>query len=411
MNIRDEAGNGEGIPTLEEIIDYYRSRNLLAHEGAVMNIAQKIKTLPVSVPFEEIQKFTALLTIWPLIEIYRLHQKSVTSDLNGNERERLEQLAAKYNSLSQGDDRNQVIDYLLSDKKFPVQFLNPYALSANYILKRVLSVKCDPLEGHLKGTKMSRMKIVHDTEMGGTLYVLGKPKEDGLSEAVQQIRIDNAALYSFMQRSFICVNKENELVMFMDNMEGGFPFFKDLDHWRGYGEDGRLSSDAVNRIHEVYCAVAAIMYLAERLGIRYVIPRDFELVQLSRQLGLPERKVFSKEQGHWKIGLHSQKRYTGVYVHSLYRGNKNRDGHQLRHPVLDMFPYTAPQEMLDQLRDISIYIIGSNENRRILFPKTKERIATLRALNNLIQDHPLTTPYARTKAQEIVTDIQEKYKS
>ncbi len=287
---------------------------------------------------------------------------------------------------------------MLLDTDFSIEFLNPYSFSKSYLINTVLSVMCEPLKSHIGQTWESHIKIVHDAQMGGSIYAIGSPLR---TEPDKHIRaLPGFPLYSFLQRSFVCLNKDHEPVLFMDNIEGGHPYFNNLNHWRGFYEHNKEQCPP-NRMYKVFFALGAAIYIAGQLGIKQIVPRDFELVELTKLLGIGEKSVFSKDQGHWKIGLHSEKIKTGVYVHSLYRGGaKNRMGHQIRHPVLERPPYDTPQDFLDQQRDLSHIIKGSNEGRKSKrAPKTNERMNTLEALSKIVQGHPMSSTYLRNAAK------------
>ena len=251
--------------------------------------------------------------------------------------------------------------------------------------------------------------MLHDAQMGGSIYVVGenmlKPQSNTYVEG-----LIGTPKYSFMCRMFTCVSENKEPVLFMDALESGNPAFNSLNHWRGYDENERFIINP-NRINEVYYAVAAAMYVADALDINTVVPRDFELVELSRNLGLTEKRIFSRDQDFLKIGLHSKKKNSGVYTHSLYRKEgKNFDGHQLRFSTLPRFAYDTAGKMIDELEKLSSVIISSNDGRRKMVSRTLERFDAVLALNNLVQEFALTTDNRKAYAAEIVSRTSEVVK-
>jgi len=386
----------ETIPSLDELIGYYAAKGLIAYEGIIREMSQKIREIPIEIPLEEIERNVALLGIWPLIEKYKIHQNSIGNDLKRHDKEKLDELNQKFLAISSSTD----LDGILSNGKnqdLDISFLNPYDIQRGVFWNTVFSVMCDPLETHIQRTTLSRSKTIHDAQMGGTVYLVGKD---------HRIPFIGGSNYSFLQRSFMTVNKEGEPLLFMDNIEGGEPFFKTLDHWRGFDEDGKEQVNP-NKIGQVYLAVAALMYMAERLDISQIVPRDFELVELSKNLGLRERRIFSKSQDYWKIGLHSKTKYKGVYVHSLYRGtHKNRQGHQENHRVLNIFAYRNAGDMYTRLGELGEIIINSNAERRRILHGTQQRMLTLEALNDIIQHYYFTPERLRIDAADYVAYVK-----
>lgn len=401
----DEYGSFEenrSVPSLDEIIQHYQQKGLLAHEEAIRTMSERLRYIPVNVPLEDTMQNVSLLQVWPLIEKYKIFEKSITKDLTREDRDKLEQLDKKYNKLKTSEDIVKVSEHL-HEQRLDIQFINPFIIPKYNAVNNVLSTRvgCEPLDEHIKHTHLSKTKIFHDMQMGGSIYVMGKPWDVG--QYATFVSADGSKFsnspYSFLQRSFICMNHKSEPIIFMDSIEGGYPYFNHLDDWRGISNTNDIITNKDNKIHEVYFAIGSIMHIAEKLDIKNIILRDSELTELGRILGVGEITVFSKEQDHWKIGLHSEKSKTGVYTHSLYRGkNKNGEGQQLRHLVLEVFPYKNPDRMLSELADQSRYITESNSGRRNPVPKTNERMDTLKALNTIISEHPLATPYVREMA-------------
>ena len=389
-------------PTLEDIIGYYEPRGLLAHPNLVRNFSEKIKGTPQEIPLEQIKRYISQLLVWPLIEIYHLWNKSSSQPLTMDEKAKIEELRTKYKSLSAGEDAKAVLAHLDVGQYYNIRFLNPFSVSKPELIIIVLSVMCEPLEDHIKKTHLSHAKVVHDAQMGGTIYVTGTSKDKAAQIAIQA----QGPLYSFLQRSFICVDKNSNPVLFMDNVEGGIPYFKKLGHWRGLNE-ALKQQERPNKIHEVYLAMAVAMYMAKQLGIEVIIPRDFELIELSRLLGMREKSIFSYEQGHWKIGLHSKRKNKGVYTHSLYRGTaKNHQGHQLRHLYFSPFPFENPQDMLDEIKRFQQEIMEANFGRRSrLVQGTYEKLNILTSLNDIVQAYPLTPQYIKEDANTLAQSV------
>ena len=406
----DPIQSSSAIPTLDDIVQHYRTRGLIAHEHVVRELSPKIQKLQAEIPFDEIKKFVALLTVWPLVEIYKITRSSITTDLGRDERAKIEELRSKYKLVSSSEDIQKVLAHLDVLNEFDIQFINPYSYPKNKFLDTVLSVMCEPLQDHIKQTHQSHTKLLHDAQLGGTVYTVGKDLINKLSNYIDSGATgDKQSAYSFLQRSFICVDKDLELVLFMDNVEGGVPYFKSLEHWRGFNEK-ETERMYPNRIHEIYIALGAAMYLAERLGIPYVVPRDFELVELARFLGMGEKSVFSEKQGHVKIGFHSETPKTGVYTHSLYRNKvKNHTGIQIRQVYLESFPFLSPEAMFDELGNLDSDINASNLHRRKkATPKTYEKLNTLQALNDIIQNHPYTPEYIKEESKNITQSTTQR---
>jgi len=268
--------------------------------------------------------------------------------------------------------------------------LNPFLQSKQEILNTALMMSgdCEPLQKHLRQTKKSRDKIIDDVMMGGSLYISGTD---------QRFQRQAQTEISYLMRAFTCVTKEGDLALFLDSIEMGDPEFRYLNHWRGE-KDTELSIDIDNRIHQVYSAIGAAMYLADFLDISDVIPRDFELTELATNLGVPSKRVFNKidfeEPTYWKIGLHSRKSKTGVYTHSLYRGVENGKGNQLRHQVLERFAYGSSQLMIDRIKGLSNEIIATNKGRnRNLSPRTSYKIDALLGYCDLLKAYPRADPH------------------
>ncbi len=242
------------------------------------------------------------------------------------------------------------------------------------------------------------MKILHDAQMGGSIYILG------LDKTVPKVP---PAKFSVFMRAFVCMDREQSPVLFIDAIECGYDFFRDLKHWRGYDEHMEKIVNP-SRIHLPYFALAAAMYMAEKLEIGRVIPRDFELGQLARTIGVPERRVFGKDQGHWKIGLHSRKKNSGVYTHSLYRGKTNGTGHQVRLPVMQRYPYKGESDLAMQLEFRAWEIKEQNRGRRKLFPRTERRLRALESLYDVFSNNHLTTEATKDRVKSVIADC---YKS
>ncbi|MDO8642041.1 MAG: hypothetical protein Q7R76_00415 [Candidatus Woesearchaeota archaeon] len=380
------------VPTLDEIITYYKTKEpLLAHEEVVRDMAAKIRPLTSEIPEEELKRNIALLTVWPLVEIYRLAQRAITHDLKKNEQENFTRLMDKYHQLVLRGEQNAVLSYSERPEQPKMHFVQPYNFSVpafGALLTR-MSEPCDTWHDHLRDTTRSHMKALHDAQMGGSLFVIEKEKQR------------DAMPFTLYQRSFICINQNGEPVLFMDGIqhqEG--PDVSRLNHWRGYdknsGEKVRESS-----IHEVYASVASALYLAQKLDIRYIVLRDTPLVDFARENGIPERKVFSEDDMPWKIGLHSLEQKTGVHTNLLYGSGKDRrTGVQLRCQTLEQFPYQNPAEMFQKLEALAAEVISTNRDRKKRAPKTTERLQAAAALYNLIVDFPLTPSTRRQQAYE-----------
>ena len=365
--------NSVTVPPLEEIVDFYEDRGSLAFKDLVRVVAERVKITPIEINPDKIQAYTSQLMVWPLIETYYLWQKSLDKPLAGEELAKLGELGMKQNALAVSDDSKRVMENLDIAGNFQVKFLNPYNHTREEFLSIVLSVMCEPLEKHVRRTRMGRTKILHDAQMGGTIYLTGN---DTKNPKVQYKNGGSTGFrtpaYSFLQRSFVCVDRKSQPFLFMDNIEGGAPYFKRLDHWRGMDES--LENQIYpNRIHEAFFGLAAAMHMASQLGLSYIVPRDYELIELARLLGVRERRVFLKDS-EWKIGLKSESTYNGVYTHSLYRGIGNHDGHQLRHPVMDIFPYSDQEHMFTEIKRLEAEIVTENWDRRTKARSEERRV-------------------------------------
>jgi len=392
------------VPPLEEILDFYKKKDILAFEDEVRVMAERIRMAPTEIDPSKIQIYASQLMVWPLIETYYLWQKSLDKQLAGEELAKLDELGMKQSALIVSDDSRKLMQNLNVDGNFRIRFLNPYQYSRDEFISIVLSVMCGPLEKHVRRTRMGNTKILHDAQMGGTVYIAGddlkNPKVAYQNTGSTTLR---TPAYSFLQRSFVCIDRKSQPFLFMDNVEGGCPYFRRLDHWRGMDEDSQ-NQVYPNRIQEAFFGLAAAMNMASQLGLAYVVPRDFELVELARLLGVRERRVFLKDS-EWKIGLKSETPYTGVYTHSLYRGNGNHDGHQLRHPIMDIFPYSDPEQMIAQIKRLEAEIVTENWDRRTkATPKTFERLKMMSALNDIIQAYPLMPKYIQDSSLTATTN-------
>jgi hypothetical protein len=381
---------GGKVPALDEIIDSYDAKELIAFREIAMDMGAKVKETREKIGQADIRHYVSQLMVWPLIETYFLWRKSINKQLASEEVSKIEELRQKQNALGVSDDTQQVARGIGSDEEFSIRFLNPYSLDREEFVRIVLSVKCDPLDVHIKRTTQSLMKIVHDSQMGGTIYIVGKDLKNPKVEYSDSGSVGNtSSAYSFLQRSFVCIDKGSKRFLFMDNIEGGCPYFGSLQHWRGW-DDKMETRPYRDRVKEVFFAMASAMHMASVLGLDYIVPRDFELVEMARLLGIREKRVFEKGN-HWKVGLHSEKAYTGVYTHSLYRGTSNNQGHQVRHPVMQLFPFKSPDEMMGEMNRIEAQIVTENWDRKTkMTSKTFERLNMMSALNDVIQAYPLS---------------------
>jgi len=388
--------NPHKFPSLDKILDYWRAADLLRHEDYVREYNLKLAELPSAIPIKEIKKNVELLKLWPLIEIARLHMKSVGRDLNADDRKKLLELETKYINLTESDD----FPFLKSMDRLEgleFMFLKPQEYKLEEFAKLVTLDICRPLRSHMQNTKLSKTKLFHDTIMGGTVYFVGKYNDI--------LRNNLANKFSFMQRSFICVNHNDQPVYFMDNVESGDYSFKRLEQWRHMKIPDH---EDVNRIEDVFYSIAGAMYLADELDINRIAPRDFELSELARMLGVREKKVFDKEpvkkgdkkRSEWKIGLDSKRKNTGVYSHSLYRGTKNYSGQQTRFQVIRPFAFKDTGKIYDELSRWHNIIISSNQGRRKLYPKSSERANVLLTLFRILENHPHTPVYRLEEARQ-----------
>jgi len=384
------------VPDLDEIIEFWSEKDILRHLEYVREYHRKLTDIPSIIPIKEIKKNVELLKLWPLIEIARLHMKSVGRDLNADDRRKLPELATKYINLRESDDFTH-LETMGRLEGLEFNFLKPQDYTLEEFAKLVTLDICRPLRSHMQNTKMSKTKLYHDTLMGGTVYFVGKygiPHRDNLANK-----------FSFMQRSFICVNHNDQPVYFMDNVESGDYSFKKLDQWRRWNP---------NRIEDVFYSIAGAMYLADELDINRIAPRDFELSELARMLGVREKKVFDKEpvkngvkkRSEWKIGLDSKRKHSGVYSHSLYRGRKNYGGQQIRFQVIRPFPFKDTGKIYDELSRWHRIIMESNRDRRKLYPKSSERANVMNTLYRILKSHPQTPPY---RLEEASNKIKEAY--
>jgi|GEM_PF-2123989 len=374
---------------LEEVLSHYRQENLLEHEAVVKELAPKIRDIPEI----ELRKRVNLLRIWPLVVKYSILDQKIGNQLSRAEEEKLANLDIQMSQLEHSPDM-QVLDNIQYDK-LNVRYLNPTKMHPTEIVDMMMSLDCEGLLEHINKTHRGKTKIIQDAEMSGSVYIAGI---DELAPPLTPVK------YSFFERAFVCIEKENqEPILFIDSLEGGEDYYKKLDHWRGMNEEGQFTGK--NRIHHVYLALAASMYVAEQLGMRYVVPRDFELVDFARSHGMRTRTIFDKEQkDHWKIGIRSSKSRTGIYTHSLYRAEENNKGHQLDHRILAITPYQTPQNMISRLDS--------------LFEKTTESKISLRRSRNahtlgraILALHQLITNYQETPAsrKEYATERAKEF--
>ena len=386
------------IPSIDELIDYYSKNSLLAYPEIIKDFSQRLSNLYSKIPTEEIRRNVALLTVWPLVEAYKISEKSIANDIKKEEKEKRESLYSIFDELKNSEDISDVTSKILNGKDWEVNYLNPNFSTETEFLRPILSTAkfCEPFKRHIDKTTQSKTKLIHDAAMGGSIYLMGKDN---------QIPYINNVNYSFLMRSFICVKENGHPTIFIDSIEGGEPYFSKLDHWRGFDEEDIKSSQ--NRIHQIYLALGAVRYMADVLDIGTIIPRDFELTELSRNFGVGEKKVFSKEQEHWKIGLHSEKRNSGVYTHTLYRANeKNYEGTQVKFNVLENFTYKNSSDMLKRLRMLGENIINANSSRtRSIAPRTYQKIDALNSMYELIENYPLTTEQRRNDAREMMKSV------
>ncbi len=69
-----------------------------------------------------------MLTVWPLIERYRIFQKGVTADPNKTERDKIPILEKKFQTFADSDDLTAVFDHPLDSANLAFSFMNPYDL-------------------------------------------------------------------------------------------------------------------------------------------------------------------------------------------------------------------------------------------------------------------------------------------
>lgn len=392
-----------GIPPLEDILRHYQSKDLLAHPDDVRAIAARLHSLGTEFPNEELRRNVALLTVWPLIEAHKIAERSTRELISKQEIETKRALKEKFYKLRESEDRQVIQKKIFDCDEWDVNYLNPYLTTRNEFLRVILSdLNCEPLKAHIKSTNKSRSKIIHDSQMGGSIYLVG---QDYL------LPPRGNASYSFLQRSFICLDKDNKPLLFMDSIEGGEPHFGNIDHWRGFDEKKEKKIQE-SFIHHLYLALGGAMYVAELLDIETIIPRDFELVDFSRIIGLREKKVFAKEQIPWKIGVRSEKRRTGVYTHSLYRANThNFDGTQVRHPVLPRPTYRTPADIQAGLERSASEVISLNKTRQ-KYPLrgTEQRVEAISLLYEIIENHPLCSEQRKKEARNTVLTVYSDMK-
>lgn len=383
-------------PTLDEIMAYYQERGLLAHEEVVRDVAPKIEGIGFHLPVDELKRNIALLSVWPLVDMVRLTQQGITRDLKKTEKARFAELMNKYTALHQAGEQGNVLEYGEREEQPRMKFVNPNLYPPSIFRKVIerMAEQCESWTGHLRRTTRSHMKTLHDAQMGGALYVIEKGESGPLL----------GVPFTLYQRSFVCVNARGEPVLFMDaiqHKEG--PDVARLNNWRGYDKEGNQVRES--SIHQLYAGVAAAVYLAEKLDIRYVVLRDTPLAELARELAIPEKKVFSPETLPWKVGLHSLQRNTGVHVNLLYGSGKDRrQGTQVRYQTLELFPYSTTTAMIQKLEALVGEIVESNRERKSRAPKTAERLQAATALYNLIDEFPLTPSARKQQAYKLLTN-------
>ena len=268
---------------------------------------------------------------------------------------------------------------------------------------KAMAQDCELLENYLDRTKWSHRKLQHDSQMGGSLLVAGKEKVGKRAKA----------RYTHYQRGFVCVRETGEPIILVDALQHHLgPDFRTLKLWRGGTFRPGTTEELIdeNRMYEMYASVGAMMYLARKLDIRYIAMRDQPVNEFARALGMPERAIFKKSQDHWKIGLHSEKKWTGVHTNAIYRsGTGGPDGKkQLRYRTIEMFPFGNTSEMFTELERRAKDIIESNRGKARKAHRTSEKLEALTALYIIIQDFPLTSADARHRAYGI---MQQAYRT
>jgi len=218
-------------PTLDEILAYYREHNLLAHADVVADIAGKLHPLASKIPEEDLHRNMAFLTVWPLVELYKLTARAVTSDLKSAEWNNIPRLNKKYHALMDKDERSDILGYACRPEMPQMHFVNPYTspLPAFTSLVQTMAEQCETWKCHLRDTRRSHMKAIHDAQMGGTILLIEKEREGARKNSP----------FTFYQRSFICVNEQDEPVIFMDALQHcDGPDVSRIDHWRGLDREG-----------------------------------------------------------------------------------------------------------------------------------------------------------------------------
>lgn len=394
------------LPELEEIIEEYKPKGQLAHENIVHQMAQAVQLIPAELDLHAIRQNTAALAIWPLIEKYATISNPKGHKLSRQENDRIERLDSLFSDSQKQEDIEQVRDTVLLNQNFgrevSVEYLNPYKLPTSHILRRIKTLKCVTFMEHLKRTKWSNMKIIHDSMMGSLFYLMINDStftqesftvEDFIGEEKTKSKSIETYVPDFaaMHKGLICRDKNGKPVYFMDSIEGGGAYMHSLDHWRGKDEQKEWTKP--QRIQHVYLNMAMAMYMAHKLNIDTIIPRDFELVELNKMHGLKQKMIFDREEPHWKAGLHSRRNHTGIYTHMLFRGKDRRDGHQVRHYVLQphIFPYRNSAEIKEQLDSIAGEITSSNATRtQTIAPGSREKLQKFDALYQIMME--IVTP-------------------
>ena len=93
--------------TLERLVEFYKSKSLLAHESHVLEMALKVQSCPSEISGDEIQRNLALLFVWPLIERYRICNSVTGAHMNQDQRKRVDILHQKFVTLQQEGDSSR----------------------------------------------------------------------------------------------------------------------------------------------------------------------------------------------------------------------------------------------------------------------------------------------------------------
>ena len=307
---------------IQELEDSYRRKELLSiptkHKDLLKEVRRSLKSVSDELPKRSLKNKLMYFRTLPLIGELEIYKQLMTQGtISGHQRERLEKLERFYQELFNKKPYYQVMATDLENPRTKVVRFNPHR-SAPEDLEFILLQNgvC-----YLDKRKLPELvqSFYDDSILGGSVIISVETREGQRMKVKRKQKKDNPILA--VGKFFVGVDKQGVPILTADHYSRGDYHSKSLDYW---SRGGKIDLFAYGP--------AAMLYLAEKIGINKLVFCETEMEEFGKVCGASRQQAFRLLRGKnsgpsddRKSGVIAQPNNAkGVWQHSIYGTSSGR---------------------------------------------------------------------------------------